>query len=246
MARRTEAMSSRSPCTTSAPSADSSSDRWSIRCTNARTRTPRSSRKRATQFPVEPCCPPAAPVTRMGVSDNVRLLSSPPVVVTRSCLKQRHGRCASREPGARHVTCIMQVLYGETCRKQGKCWIMNRAKQPRPVRRSDCAVACTLDLIGDRWTLLVVRDLLRGRRYFDEFLRSPEGIATNVLAARLRALCALGLVEKTPDPSDQRRYVYRLSDDGLRLRELLGAIAAWGLKYLPGTKVMGGIKPAQG
>ncbi len=122
---------------------------------------------------------------------------------------------------------------------------MRRAKKTRPVRRSDCAVACTLDLIGDRWTLLVVRDLLRGRRYFDEFLRTPEGIATNVLAARLRALCESGLVEKTPDPSDRRRSTYRLSDDGRHLGELLGAIATWGLKYLPGTKIMGGIEPAQ-
>jgi DNA-binding HxlR family transcriptional regulator len=121
---------------------------------------------------------------------------------------------------------------------------MRRAKKTRPVRRSDCAVACTLDLIGDRWTLLIVRDLLRGRRYFDEFLRAPEGIATNVLAARLRALCEQGLVEKTPDPSDRRRSTYRLSDEGQRLGELLGAIAAWGLKYLPGTKIMGGIKLA--
>ena len=122
---------------------------------------------------------------------------------------------------------------------------MRRAKTTRPVRRSDCAVACTLDIIGDRWTLLVVRDLLRGKRYFDEFLRSPEGIATNVLSARLRALCAQGLVERTPDSSDQRRHTYRLSDDGLRLGELLGHIAAWGLKYLPGTKIMGRTKPAE-
>ena len=113
------------------------------------------------------------------------------------------------------------------------------------MRRSDCAVACTLDIIGDRWTLLVVRDLLRGKRYFDEFLRSPEGIATNILSARLRALCAQGLVERTPDSSDQRRHTYRLSDDGLRLGELLGHIAAWGLEYLPGTKIMGRTKPAQ-
>jgi DNA-binding HxlR family transcriptional regulator len=121
---------------------------------------------------------------------------------------------------------------------------MRRAKKTRPARRSDCAVACTLDHIGDRWTLPVVRDLLRGRRYFDEFLRAPEGIATNVLAARLRALCEWGWVEKTPDPSDRRRSTYGLSDDGRRLGELLGAIAAWGLKYLPGTKIMGGIQPA--
>src|SRR5262249_5462506 len=166
-------------------------------------------------------------------------------VATGACGRRRPGRCGGREPGARHVTCTMQVLYGETCRKQVKCWIMKRAKKTRPVRRSDCAVACTLDIIGDRWTLLVVRDLLRGRRYFDEFLRSPEGIATNVLSARLRALCAQGLVEETPDPPDQRRYPSRLSADGLRLGELLGDVAAWGLKYLPGTKIMSGIQPVQ-
>jgi DNA-binding HxlR family transcriptional regulator len=122
---------------------------------------------------------------------------------------------------------------------------MKRGKKTRPVRRSDCAVACTLDLIGDRWTLLIVRDLLRGKRYFEDFLRSPEGIATNVLSARLRAMCAQGLLEKTRDPSDRRRYAYQLSDEGRRLVELLGNIAAWGLKFLPGTKVMGGMKPPQ-
>jgi DNA-binding HxlR family transcriptional regulator len=124
--------------------------------------------------------------------------------------------------------------------------MMKRAKSLKPARRSDCAVACTLDLIGDRWTLLVVRDLLSGKRYFDDFLRSPEGIATNILSARLRALGDQGLVEKTPDPTDQRRHTYQLSGEGQRLRELLGAIAAWGLKHLPGTRVMGGIKPAEG
>lgn len=110
-------------------------------------------------------------------------------------------------------------------------------KPTNPPRRSSCAVACTLDIMGDRWTLLIVRDLRRGKRYFDDFLRSPERIATNVLAARLRSLCEQGLVEKVRDPSDRRRYVYRLSDGGLRLCELLGAVAAWGLKHLPGTRM---------
>jgi DNA-binding HxlR family transcriptional regulator len=122
---------------------------------------------------------------------------------------------------------------------------MSRAKTTSPERRSDCAVACTLDIIGDRWTLLIVRDLLRGPRYFDDFLRSPEGIATNILSARLRTLCEQGLVEKAPDPSDQRRYIYRLSEDGLRLGELVRDVAAWGLRYLPGTKIMGGLQPAR-
>jgi DNA-binding HxlR family transcriptional regulator len=97
---------------------------------------------------------------------------------------------------------------------------MSRAKKTKLVRRSDCAVACTLDII--------------------------EGIATNILSARLRALCEQGLVEKTPDPSDQRRYIYQLSTDGLHLRELLGNIAAWGQKHIPGTKIMSGFKPGQG
>jgi DNA-binding HxlR family transcriptional regulator len=123
---------------------------------------------------------------------------------------------------------------------------MGRKKKTKMVRRSDCAVACTLDIIGDRWTLLVVRDLFRGARYFDDFLRSPEGIATNILSARLRALCDQGLVAKTPDPADQRRFTYQLTSDGQRLVELLGNVAAWGLKYLPGTKVIARIKRENG
>ena len=115
-------------------------------------------------------------------------------------------------------------------------------KKTKTTRRSDCAVACTLDLVGDRWTLLVVRDLLGGKQYFDEFLRSPERIATNILTARLRALQEHGLIEKVPDPSDQRRCAYRFTEEGLHLRELLGHIAGWGHKYLPATRILKGIK----
>lgn len=122
---------------------------------------------------------------------------------------------------------------------------MKDPKSAGTPRRSDCAVACTLDIIGDRWTLLVVRDLLRGRRYFDEFLQSPEGIATNILAARLRALCDQGFVAKSPDPSDQRRSIYRLTDSGMRLSELLGCIATWGIANLPGTKIMRAMNPTE-
>ena len=115
-------------------------------------------------------------------------------------------------------------------------------KKKQRARRSDCAVACTLDLVGDRWTLLVVRDLLGGKRYFDEFLRSPERIATNILSARLSALQEFGFIEKVPDPSDQRRCAYRFTEEGLHLRELLGHIAGWGHKYLPATKILKGTK----
>src|SRR5882724_7954622 len=99
---------------------------------------------------------------------------------------------------------------------------MNKKKLPRkkarPARRSDCAVACTLDIVGDRWTLLVVRDLLGGKRHFDDFLRSPERIATNILSARLRALRERGFIQKVPDPSDQRRCEYTFTEEGLHLR----------------------------
>ena len=106
-----------------------------------------------------------------------------------------------------------------------------------PQRRSDCPVACTLDLIGDRWTLLVVRDLYLGKRFFDEFLASPEGIATNILAARLQFLTDAGLVERAPDEHDRRRVVYGLTQSGRELATLLDPIVKWGLKHLPDTRI---------
>ena len=149
---------------------------------------------------------------------------------------------ARRPPEHLHYASIL----ARRLQKASEMPTMNGVRKKQNVRRSVCAVACTLDIIGDRWTLLVVRDLLRGRRYFDELLRSPEGIATNILSARLQALCAQGLVEKTPDPSDHRRHTYKLTDKGRTLGEIVGKIAAWGLKNLPGTKVMGGMRPNLG
>jgi DNA-binding HxlR family transcriptional regulator len=104
-------------------------------------------------------------------------------------------------------------------------------------RRSNCPVACTLDLIGDKWTLLVVRDLALGKKYFDEFLRSPEGIATNILTARLEWLQQRGFVEKQRDARDKRRSCYQLTQRGEELKKLVRLIARWGLKHLPDTEV---------
>lgn len=103
--------------------------------------------------------------------------------------------------------------------------------------RSHCPVACTLDLIGDRWTLLVIRDLIFGKHYFDEFLASPEGIATNILAARLKFLEEEGLAISERDPGDRRRVRYELTERGKSLRRLLAGVARWGLKNIPGTKM---------
>ena len=79
--------------------------------------------------------------------------------------------------------------------------------------------------------------MLGGKKYFHEFLRSPERIATNILAARLSALQEHGFIEQVPDASDQRRHAYRFTEEGLHLRELLGHVAGWGdASYLPGDQ----------
>lgn len=103
-------------------------------------------------------------------------------------------------------------------------------------RRSPCPVACTLDLLGDRWTLLVVRDLMLGRTRFAEFLRSPERIATNILADRLRRLVAAGLVITEASSERSGSLSYRLTERGESLRPVLESIRAWGLSHLPGTE----------
>src|SRR6185436_13623259 len=104
-------------------------------------------------------------------------------------------------------------------------------------RRSACPVACTLDLIGDKWTLLVVRDLAHGKAHYGEFLASPEGIATNILADRLQRLVENGLVERQASPVSPARDAYYLTRKGESLKPVLGAIKAWGLDNVPGTAV---------
>lgn len=101
--------------------------------------------------------------------------------------------------------------------------------------RSNCPVACTLDLIGDRWTLLVLRDLFFGAHYFDDFRQSDEGIATNILGDRLRKLERDGFVSRTRDADDARRYRYALTARGKSLKPVLIAIARWGDEQIEGT-----------
>jgi DNA-binding HxlR family transcriptional regulator len=112
----------------------------------------------------------------------------------------------------------------------------------RRPRRSDCPIACALDLVGDRWTLLIVRDLVLGKSRFDEFLVSEEGIATNILAARLRVLEELGYIARRSDTVDRRRVQYRLTKSGKILRRLVRGVAEWGLRSLPHTKLADGIR----
>jgi DNA-binding HxlR family transcriptional regulator len=101
-------------------------------------------------------------------------------------------------------------------------------RKPSAVMRSDCPVACTLDLIGDRWTLLIVRDLFQGKHRFSQFLESGEGIKSNILAERLKRLEGAGLVERTRYQERPPRYEYRLTQDGRSLSPILRAMYSWG------------------
>ena len=105
-------------------------------------------------------------------------------------------------------------------------------------RRSACPVACTLDLVGDKWTLLIVRDLLSGKSHFKEFLASPEKIATNILAERLTRLASSGLIERYASSDVAGRDAYRLTEKGRSLRGLLAQIKAWGLDHIEGTEAL--------
>ena len=109
-------------------------------------------------------------------------------------------------------------------------------KPKAPPRRSPCPVACALDLVGDRWTLLVIRDLVLGRTRFKDFTASPEGIPTNILSERLDRLLRSGIAEQTPAADGTKRLAYRLTKKGQALRPALEAIRDWGLAWEPGTR----------
>jgi DNA-binding HxlR family transcriptional regulator len=104
--------------------------------------------------------------------------------------------------------------------------------------RSPCPLACALDIVGDRWTLLVIRDLMFGRSRFKDFTASPEGIPTNILADRLQRLLRHGLVEQVPAAEGSLRLGYQLTEKGRSLGPLLEAMRDWGLKWEPSTKAM--------
>lgn len=104
-----------------------------------------------------------------------------------------------------------------------------------PVHRSVCPIACTLDLLGDKWTLLVIRDLLFGKAQFKEFMASPEGIATNILADRLARLTENQLIERFAPTEASARDSYRLTAKGRSLAPVIDSVAAWGLANISGT-----------
>lgn len=104
-------------------------------------------------------------------------------------------------------------------------------------RRSSCPAACALDVAGDRWTLLIVRDLLRGRTTYGALAASDEKIPTNILAERLRRMEVAGLIAARPYQERPLRYAYELTEKGRALGDVLAALARWGKRYVAGTRV---------
>ncbi len=97
-----------------------------------------------------------------------------------------------------------------------------------PHRRSGCPLNASVEMLGDRWSLLIVRDMmLRGSRTFKEFLESYEGIASNILADRLRKLGSYGIISTQPDSSDGRKSIYVLTKKGIDLAPVLTEMVLW-------------------
>jgi DNA-binding HxlR family transcriptional regulator len=105
-------------------------------------------------------------------------------------------------------------------------------EEPRIRSRSGCPVSMSLEVFGDRWSLLIVRDLMvRGFRTFQDFTNSGEGIATNILADRLRNLVATGIIQAEEDPQDGRRVNYRLTEKGIDLAPVMLDLLIWGAQH---------------
>lgn len=108
--------------------------------------------------------------------------------------------------------------------------------KPEKKRKTGCPIAYALDTFGDRWTLLIIRDMvLRGAKTYGEFIEAGEGIATNVLADRLRRLEAEGIIRKSRDPENRRKFNYAPTKKGLGLIPVMIEMILWSAKYDPNT-----------
>ncbi|MGB2624245.1 MAG: helix-turn-helix domain-containing protein [Candidatus Acidiferrum sp.] len=105
-------------------------------------------------------------------------------------------------------------------------------KKAGPERRSGCPLNASVEMLGDRWSLLIIRDMMiRGYRLFNEFLQSDEKIATNILADRLKRLEAYGIIRADRDPSDGRKLIYSLTAKGIDLAPVLTEMVLWASRH---------------
>jgi DNA-binding HxlR family transcriptional regulator len=107
-------------------------------------------------------------------------------------------------------------------------------------KRSGCPINLALEVLGDRWSLIVIRDIMFGnRRHFRELLtRSEEGIASNILAARLKRLVEDGLLSHSDDPAHRQKGIYSLTEKAIQLVPVLVELGAWGRRHLPTSPVL--------
>src|ERR1700722_4550211 len=104
--------------------------------------------------------------------------------------------------------------------------------------RSGCPINLTLETLGDRWSLIVIRDIMFGNRrhYVDLLKLSEEGIASNILANRLDRLVQAGLLSRIQDPTHKQKAIYSLTESSIELVPLLAQMGAWGRRHTPATK----------
>jgi DNA-binding HxlR family transcriptional regulator len=103
--------------------------------------------------------------------------------------------------------------------------------------RSGCPINLSLEVFGDKWSLLIIRDMIfGGKRHFRELLRSQEGISTNILADRLKTLVEIGMLTKADDPSHKQKAIYSLTEMAIALVPIMAHLGAWGRRYLPVTE----------
>src|SRR5580693_4868886 len=154
-------------------------------------------------------------------------------------MEERHGRRWRKlRPCTRNTTSypmqpVVQSLEQATPNRSG-----GRVHKDH---RSECVINLTVEIFGDQWSLLVIRDIiLMNRRHFRELLtKSVEGIASNILADRLQRLVQQGILVKSQDPSHKQKAIYSLTERGIELLPLLMEIVAWGHKCLPAPGLRG-------
>jgi len=128
-----------------------------------------------------------------------------------------------RSQGSCNITCIMQAIFDRVRAVKGK-----RRLKPR----SGCPVSISLEALGDRWSLLIIRDMMvRAFHTFKQFQESDEKIATNILTDRLRKLVAAGIITAEPEKSDGRKVNYRLTEKGIDLAPVVLDLLIWGTRH---------------
>jgi DNA-binding HxlR family transcriptional regulator len=142
--------------------------------------------------------------------------SAPGALRSRVCDSRNNYRRSLKSP----ITCELQVMV----------WYREKMRSKKEIAkwRSRCPLNASVEMLGDRWSLLIIRDMmLRGFRTYKEFLGSGEGIATNILAERLRRLEAHGIIRSEEEPSDGRKSIYLLTEKGIDLAPVLTEMVLW-------------------